>query len=238
MEPLIPITGYAESYEALCTKIAEPGEFYNVLDEKPFTTYCKQEGVEIGETTETTDVIGWYKNKAELESNVRFVEGDVYIVGEYSPYTRLKGMYVDHIAQWVEDGEESKKIVKKYKNKDMLMRAHNVPEENVYYAVGKELPFKLYGVVSSWDKVGSFISWLVDDINQLLHKDTKSNPGEIAYMEGLYYLFTNNRTWEKIDIPEPMKNVFEHSYVDKTGNKYKLREGQYPGTVEYYQPRY
>lgn len=245
MEQLIPITGYAKTYEELCQKVAEPGEFYNVLEVQPFITYCKDEGIEIGDTTQTTDVIGWYKNKAELESNVKPTEGDVYITGDYSPYTRWKAEYVNYVMTWVEDGEEEKKILRKFKNLAMLTRAKVQPEEGVYYAVGAEAPYKVYGVVSRWTPVGAFISHVVDDIKQLWHKTQKSNPGEIAYIKGNYYLFTGAlrdhgegfEGWVQIDIPEPIENVRNHVFVVNSGEHYKLREGQYPGTLEFFKPR-
>ncbi len=235
MDQLIPITGYAESYEELCNKIAEHGEYYNVLNPKPFMTYYKLESVELGDTMTTTDVIGWFKNKAELESNVRIMEGEVYITGEYSPYTRWKAEYVDYVLTWVQDGEEEKKIVKKFKNVNWLTRSKLQPEEGIFYAVGGEVPYKVFGVVSSWEPVGSYISYVVKDINQLLHKPEKSNPGEIAFLNGLYYLYTG-KEWKEIEIPEPFENTGKHTYI-KDGKKYRLREGAQFGTLEFYAPR-
>lgn len=242
MEQLIPITGYANTYKELCNKIAMPGEYYNVLEEKPFVTYYKEDSVEIGDTMQTTDVIGWYLNKAELESNVRPMEGEVYITGSSAPYTRWKAQYVNYVMTFVEDGEEEKKILRKFKTLAMLTRAKVQPEEDVYYAVGHEAPYKVYGVVSSWTPVGSFISYIVDDIHQLYNKPSKSNPGEIAYMKGNYYLFKGKMAdkeegWVRIDIPEPMENIYSHVFYAKDGEQYKLREGQYGGTLEFYQPR-
>ena len=236
MEPLIPITGFAKTYDELCNKVAESGEYYNVLDESPFTTYHKLDGVEIGDTLKTTDIIGWFPNKAEMESNVRPAEGEVYITGIAAPYQRWKYEYVDYVLTCIEDGEEELKIVKKYKNKTMLTRGGAVPEEGVYYAVGKEAPYAVYGVVSSWEPVGTFISWVARDIVQLKQKPIKSNPGEIAYIKGLYYLYDGS-SWTQIDVPEPIENVGKHTYQVKNGDRYRLREGQYPGTLEYYQPR-
>ena len=236
MEQLIPITGYAETYKELCNKIAMPGEYYNVLDPKPFMTYVKLEGVEIGDTLDTTDILGWFPNKAELESNIRPSEGEVYITGEYSPYTRWKAQYVDYIMTWVEDGEEEKKIVKRYKTLAVLSRSKEAqPEEGVFYAVGKEVPFAVYGVVSSWEPVGAYLSYVAKDMKQLINKPSKSQPGEIAFLDGLYYLYDGNG-WNQIDIPEPIGNVNKHVYI-ANDEAYKLREGQHPGTLEFYQPR-
>ena len=241
MNQLIPITGYAETYEELCNMIAEPGEFYNVLEQKPFLTYNKIEGVEIGDTLKTTDVIGWYKNKAELESNIRPTEGEVYITGLSAPYTRWKAEYVNYVMTWLEDGTEDKKILKKFKTPGMLTRSHEQPEEGIYYAVGHEAPYKVFGVISTWEPVGSFISYVVDDIHQVINKDERSQPGEIAYVKGMYYVYKGKKLdggegWVQIDVAEPMENVYKHVF-EKNGEKYKLREGQYYGTLEYYQPR-
>lgn len=235
MDQLIPITGCAESYKELCNKIAEPGEFYNVFDQAPFVTYRKTEGVEIGDTQMETDICGWFKNKAELESNVRIMEGEVYITGEIAPYTRWKAEYVDYVLTWVEDGEEEKKIIKKYKNFSWLMRSKPQPEEGIFYAVGGEVPFKVYGVVSSWEPVGSFISHVVEDMKQLQHKPEKSQPGEVAFMKGLFY-FYNGKEWKQLEVHEPFESVGKHTYV-KDGYKYRLREGQHFGTLEFYAPR-
>ena len=235
LDQLVPITGFAKSYKELCNKVAEPGEFYNCLEGDFFLTYVKVDQAEIGDTLMTTDILGWYPTKADLESNAQRREGDVYIVGECAPYTRWKAQYVDYVLTWVEDGEEEKKIVKKYKNQAMLTRSGAVPEEGVYYAVGGELPYKVYGVVSRWDPVGSFISHIVDTMSQLKQKPVKSNYGEVAYLHGTYYVFTENG-WEQIEILEPMEHVGKHTYV-QNGNKYKLREGQAFGTLEFYSPR-
>lgn len=236
MDQLIPITGIAKSYTELCTRVAEPGEFFNVLEGGLFVTYCKQDTTEIGDIGEETDVINWFQVKAELDNNVRPNEGDVYIIGLSAPYTRWKAKYVDYKLTWVEDGTEDKKIVKKYKSQKALLRAQNQPEEGIYYSVGEQAPYKVYGVVSSWEPVGSFISYVVDDMKQLLHKPCKSNPGEIAFLKGKFLVY-NGEGWEQIDIIEPIENVYDHIYVDRAKNKYKLREGRQPGTVEFYSPR-
>ena len=235
MDQLIPITGYANSYQELCNKTAEPGEFYNVLDEKPFVTYCKEDSTEIGDTLMETDVIGWYKNKAELESNERVIEGEVFITGDASPFTRWKGAYVDRIATWVEDGQEEKKIVRKFKNQAMLTRSRVQPEEGVFYAVGSEAPYKVYGVVSAWTPVGSFISYIANSMTQLVNKPTKSSPGEVAYMNGLYYIY-DGTGWNEIIVEEPIESVYKHTYA-KNGVRYRLREGFKFGTLEFFAPR-
>lgn len=241
MEQLIPITGYAKSYEELCNKVAMPGEYYNVIDGSPFMTYHKLDAAEIGDTLETTDVLGWYQVKAELESNVNPNEGDVYIVGISAPYTRLKAQYVDYVMSWVEDGKEEKKIVKKYKNQAMLTRARLQPEEGIFYSVGSEAPYKVYGVVSQWEPVGVFISFVADKPEALNNIPVKNNPGEIAYVKGLYYLYTGekkqgNDGWTPIDIPEPIENIYKHVYKNKD-ERYKIREGVKLGTLELFSPR-
>ena len=238
MERLIPITGFAETYDELCNMIAEPGEYYNVLEPKPFMTYVKLESVEIGDTMSTTDIIGWFKNKAELESNIRPVEGEVYITGEAEPYTRWKAQYVNYVMTWVEDGEEKKRIIKRYKNQLGLNRSHPVPEEGIFYAVGEEAPYKVFGVISSWEPVGSFISKIADSVPQLSHGNQYTipdQPGDIGFVKGLYYLY-DGKAWKQIDIPEPIENAQKHVFITN-GEKYKLREGQHPGTLEFYQPK-
>ena len=72
-------------------------------------------------------------------------------------------------------------------------------------------------------------------MSQLKQKPVKSNYGEVAYLHGTYYVFTENG-WEQIEILEPMEHVGKHTYV-QNGNKYKLREGQAFGTLEFYSPR-
>lgn len=236
MDQLIPIMGYAQTYEELTNKKAESGEFYNCFDVVPFQTYCQTGQPELGDKMMETDVLGWYQVKAELESNVtKPKEGDVYICGITSPYTRYKAQYVDYVMTWVEDGQEEKKIVRNYKNYQMLMRAKLEPEEGIYYSVGKELPMKLYGVVTSWEPVGTFISHCVKNMTQLLNKPTKSNPGEVAYLNGMLY-FYDGETWNEIKVKEPMQNVYKHVY-EKDGSCYQLREGSRAGTLEFYAPR-
>ena len=237
MNQLIPISGYANSYKELCTKVAGEGEFYNVLEEYPFLTYIKTDETQIGDTLETTDVIGWYENKAELESNVtKPANGDVYITGSMSPYTRWKAVYDSgKLDRWEDDGTEEKKIVKKFANTVYLGKAHLQPEEGIYYSVGKTAPYKVYGVVSEWEPVGTFISYLREDIDKLKFKPEKSNVGEIANVKGIFYLYDGN-DWVELILPEPMKNVNKHTYTDGEHN-YRLREGSAAGTLEFYEPR-
>lgn len=238
MEQLIPITGFANTYEELCTKVAQPGEYFNVLEPKPFMTYHKLDGIELGNTNKTTDVSGWFKNKAELESNIRPTEGEIWITGECAPYTRWKAEYVDYILTFVEDGEEEKKIIKNYKTINRFGMAHLEPEEGIYYSVGKELPFALYGVVSSWEPVGTFISYIADSVEKLYYPYTQPKPltGQIAYVKGMYYLCDGDK-WNPIDIPEPIENVYKHVFEAKDKQLYRLREGRQPGTLEYFQPK-
>ena len=235
MERLIPISGFARTYKELCTKVAAAGEFYNVLDEYPFMTYLKTENMQIGDTLETTDVLGWFANKAELESNAKPSNGDIYITGLAAPYTRWKAVFESGKPHWEEDGLEEKKILKNYRTTNRLGMAHLEPEEGVYYSVGKEAPFKLYGVISEWEPVGTFISFLHEDIDKLKHNPEKRNPGETACIQGIFYLY-NGEEWEQIILPEPLRNVYKHSYTD--GNHvYRLREGSALGTLEFYSPK-
>lgn len=229
METLIDITGWAESYEKLCNKVAGEGEFYNVLEDGFFTTYRKTGDTEIGDTLETTDVLGWYRVKAELESSVpKPNDGDVYIVGLYPPYTRWKAEVRGVDIKWIEDGMEEKKIVKNFKNIQKTGGAKLHPEEGIYYSVGKELPYKVYGPISSWEPVGSFIS----------HTDRlyAHAVGEVAYIKGIFYIHTEGG-WVQLDFPEPIDNYGKHTYITKGGTKHRIREGFTLGTLEFYTPR-
>ena len=242
MEPLIPITGYAKTYEELCNKVAESGEYYNVLDGSPFMTYHKLNQTEIGPTGEESDVLGWYQVKAELESNVtKPKEGDVYLIGISAPYTRMKAQYVNYIMTWVDDGEEEKKIVKNYKTETGLNRSRVQPEEGIYYTVGEQAPYKVYGVVSTWEPVGVYISYCAPNIETFRMDRIKHNPGEIAFVNGIFYYFTGpqregHEGWKQIEIPEPMENIYKHVYKERN-EPYKIREGIKLGTLELYSPK-
>ena len=229
MEPLIDITGWAESYEKLCNKVAGEGEFYNVLEDGFFTTYRKTGDTELGDTLETTDVLGWYKIKAELESNVtKPSDGDVYIVGLYAPYTRWKAEVRGIDIKWIEDGTEEKKILKNYKDIKRTGGKAIQPEEGIYYSVGKTAPYKVYGPISSWEPVGSFISQTTLYAHAI---------GEIAYVKGVFYLHAGPNNWVQLDFEQPIENYGKHTYVSKDGTRSKIREGFVLGTLEFYSPR-
>ena len=235
MIKLIDITGYAESYDELCKMDAYEGEFYNVLDGFPFTTYRKTDSSEVGYLHETTDVIGWFLNRAELESNVRKPnDNDVYIVGSDSPYTRMKAVVRGIDIRWEEDGEEEKKILRNYKTKAVFAKRQVEPEEGIFYSMGKEAPYDLYGLRSAWEECGAFISLTARNKVTLNHM--RANPGEVAYTDGLFWLYTNDFRWKLLETPEPLENVSKHSYLhnDKI---YKLREGRVGGTLEFFEPR-
>ena len=235
MDLLIPITGYAKSYDELCNKTAMSGEFYNVPENGLFTTYCKTGSDEIGDTLETTDVVGWYKTKADLESNIRPSEGECYITGDYPPYTRWKAAYINYKMTFIENGECDKKIVRNFKTLALLTKARLQPEEGVFYSLGKEMPFKIYGMVSAWEPVGSFITYVVKDMKQLINKPTKSQPGEVAFLNGLYYIY-NGSEWERLECVEPVENVYKHTYAEGD-KKFRIREGLKMGTLEFFTPK-
>ena len=235
MNALIDITGYSDSYENLVTKVAMPGEFYNVLDGTPFTTYVKTDETEIGYQGKETDVLGWYQVKAELESNVvKPNDGDVYITGLSSPYTRWKATVRGIDIKWDEDGEEELKIVKNYKDLTRLGRAKLTPEEGIYYSLGKVAPYKLYGVISAWDPVGTFISYTAKSMKSL--EQFGKGSGEVGLVNGLFYIHTSEG-WKQITIPEPIADYSKHTYVDRMGNICKIREGFALGTLEFYSPK-
>ena len=227
---LIDITGRADSYEKLCTKDAIEGEFWNVFEDGFFTTYRKTGDTEVGDLLQETDVLGWFQVKAELESNVtKPNDGDVYIVGLSEPYTRYKAVVRGVDKTWEEDGEEEKKIVKNFKDVQRLGTRSRTAEEGIYYSVGKKVPFKLFGLVSHWEPVGTFIS----------NVETRyaSGKGEICYDKGLWYLHTGPSEWKQITFPEPISNYTQHEYVGKDGTVSRIREGFVIGTLEFYSPR-
>lgn len=235
MEKLIDISGYANTYAELCRMDAFPGEFYNCLEGYPFTTYRKTDETELNYINEKTDIIGWYENRAELESNVKKPkENDVYIVGLDSPYTRYKAVINDSDIEWVEDGEEEKKILKNYKTNTAFTKRQVEPEEGIYYSVGKTAPYQIFGLVSYWEECGFYISVAAKNTNLL--NSAKAYPGEFAFTEGQFWLYTNDKIWEPMEIIEPIGNVYKHAY--KSGEKtYRLREGKLGGTLEWFEPR-
>lgn len=228
---LIDITGYTDSYETLCTKDAMEGEFWNVFEDGFFRTYRKTGETEVGDLLQETDVLGWFQVKAELESSVtKPNDGDVYIVGISGPYTRWKAIVRGVDISWEEDGEEEKKIVKNYKDVQRLGTKSRSAEEGIYYSVGKKVPFKLFGLVSHWEPVGTFIS--------NLNSKYASGKGEICYDKGLWYLHTGeNNAWKQITFREPISNYTQHEYVGKDGTVCRIREGFTLGTLEFYTPR-
>ena len=230
MGNLIDITGYADSYETLCTKNAMEGEYWNVFEDGFFTTYRKTGETEVGDLLQETDVIGWFEQKAELESNVtKPKDGDVYIVGIMAPYTRWKAVVRGVDKSWEEDGEEEKKIVSHAKDVQRLGTKSKQPEEGIYYSVGKAVPFKLFGLVSHWEPVGSFIS--------CVNTRYTSGVGEIAYDKGLWYLHDGSWSWKQITFQEPIANYGQHEYLTKEGTRIRIREGFTLGTLEFYTPR-
>lgn len=234
MEPLIDISGYAESYDELCTKVAYEGEYYNVLDGKPFTTYRNSGKTDIGYLFQETDVLGWYQNKAELLSYVtKPNDKDVYITGMSAPYTRWKATVRGVDISWAEDGTEEKKVLKNYKAITNLGKAHLEPKEDIYYSVGKEAPYRLYGTVSSWDEVGTFISCHGKNYMEL--GQYCKGVGHVGCIDGLLHIRKENG-WEPLEVVEPISNYSKHVYADKD-RLCKIREGFVLGTLEFYVPR-
>ena len=230
MGNLIDITGFADSYETLCTKDATDGEFWNVLEDGFFTTYRKTGDTEVGDLLQETDVLGWFEQKAELESNVtKPNDGDIYIVGIAAPYTRWKAVVRGVDKSWEEDGEEEKKIVKNFKDVQRLGTRSRQAEEGIYYSIGKKAPYKLFGLVSHWEPVGSFIS--------CVNAKYASGLGEVCYDHGLWFLHDGHWSWSQIEFPEPIQNYGQHEYFTKDGTKIKIREGFALGTLEFYTPR-
>ena len=234
MNSLIEITGYAETYEELCNKEAMTGEFWNVLDGNPFTTYQKTDGDEFNPIEKQTDVLGWYKNKAELLSDVRKPnDNDVYITGISAPYTRWKATVRGIDIEWKEDGEEELKIVKNYKTKVGLTRARTPLEEGIFYSIGEQAPFEIYGVTKSWEAVGTIISRTGDKLPEF--RNTKLAVGMVAFIHGVFYLYTESG-WKEMEVVEPFSNIGKHTYTDGS-QKYKIREGMKLGTLEVFSPK-
>lgn len=235
MNYLVDITGYAETYEELCNKegIYE-GEFWNVLDGNPFTTYVKTAGEEFNPIGKETDILGWYKNKAELESNVKKPnDQDVYIVGISAPYTRWKATVRGIDIEWNEDGSEELKIIKNYKAKINLIRSRNTPEDDIYYSIGEESPYEIYGKTSAWEPVGAFISRTGNKLKEF--DNTKLCAGMVAFIHGIFYIYTE-KGWKLLEVKEPIDNVDKHTY-EINDQKFKIREGLQLGTLEFYSPR-
>lgn len=236
MDYLIDISGYADTYEELCNKKnTYEGEFYNVLDGNPFTTYVKTGTEEFNPIEKQTDVIGWYKNKAELLSNVKKPnDQDVYITGDIAPYTRWKATVRGIDIKWEEDGQEQLKILKNYKTKTGLLRGKNELDPEVFFSVGENAPYEIYGVLPAWEAIGSFISRTGKKLNEFAN--TKLTLGSVAFVRGLFYIFTEEG-WKPIPIKEPITNYTQHIYEGKDGTISKIREGFTLGTLEFYSPR-
>jgi len=235
MDYLIDISGYADSYEELCNKKGTvEGEFWNVLDGNPFTTYVKTGSEELNSIEKQTDVLGWYKNTAELFSNVRKPnDQDVYITGEFAPYTRWKATVRGVDIKWDEDGSEELKIIKNYKTKTGMMRSRPTLDPEEFYSIGENAPFEIYGVLPAWEAIGTFISRTANKLAEL--NNTKLTLGTVAFIHGIFYLYTENG-WKVLEIKEPIDNVDKHVYV-VNDKKYKIREGMHLGTLEFYAPR-
>lgn len=228
MENLIDISGWADSYASLCNKDAMEGEFYNVLEDGFFSTYRKTGDTEIGDTNETTDVVGWYQVFAQLKSAVpKPNDGDVYIVGMASPYTRYKAIVRGVDVNWVEDGEEEKRIVRNYKRYTPRKDKQTI-REGEFFSVGNQPPYHIYGLVSEWEYVGHIIS------NTKLYGKFL---GEVAFYNGMFYIHSAPGHWDQLNFPEPIENYTKHTYVTKDGTKCRIREGFTLGTLEFYTPK-
>ncbi len=238
MEKLIDISGYVAKEEDLTKTPASEGEFYNVLFPAPFMTYRKTSESEIGDLQETTDIIGWFENKAELDSNVRKPNNnDVYITGVSELYTRWKAVVSDNGINWIEDGESNIKVLKKYASARSLRNAYlelDLDSEN-FYSVGKTAPYALYGTKSTWECVGAILSHVGNDFDKYYREGFRI--GEIAFGRGLFWIYKENG-WEELKIIEPFENYKKHLYKDKENDRlYSIREGWKLGTLEFYTPK-
>lgn len=236
MEKLIDISGFVEKEEDLVKVDAVEGEFYNVLSPAPFRTYRKSGDTEIGNLQQETDIIAWFENKADLESNVRKPnDGDVYITGSSEPYTRWKAAVRGININWEEDGLSEIKVIRRFASERMLNSAHPEPSAEEYYSVGKSAPFALYGAKSAWECVGAFLSHCSDNFRNNLIDGFRI--GEVAFGNGLFYLYTDTG-WQPIKIVEPFENYQKHIYKDMHSDRtYSIREGFKLGTLEFYEPK-
>lgn len=237
MEKLIDISGYVNTEEDLLETNAYEGEFYNVLTPIPFTTYRKTDEKIISDLHATTDIIGWFENKAELESNIRKPnDKDIYITGSSAPYTRWKAHVFKNEITWNEDGESDKKIIRKFASVQMLNLAKLEPEEDNFYSVGKEAPFKLYGSTPYWENVGMYISHYGDNFQNFRMNGFKI--GEIGYNNGLFYLYNNDKEWTELKVIEPLENYKKHIYKNPGNDRLiSIREGWKLGTLEFFEPK-
>lgn len=236
MEKLIDISGYVEKEEDLVKIDALEGEFYNVLFPAPFRTWRKTGDTEIGSLQMTTDIIAWFENTAELESNVRKPnDKDVYITGSCAPYTRWKAVVRGIDIKWEKDGETDIKVERKFASERMLNMARLVPEPDVYYSVGKTAPFELFGVKPAWECVGSFLSHCGDDFEKNYRDGFRI--GEIGFGKGMFHLYTEEG-WQPIKIIEPFENFSKHIFKDPVSDRlYSIREGFKLGTLEFFTPK-
>ncbi len=235
MEKLIGISGYAETEKDLTKVKAEEGEFYNVLSPYP-STYIKTGRTEFGDLLEKTDIIGWFENKAELESVVtKPNNGDIYITGMAAPYSRWKAVVRGTAVLWEEDGESEIKIVRKFNSAKQFNSAGLDDDPENYYSIGKTAPFALYGAKSTWECVGLFISHSGGDFQKNYYEGF--NIGEIGCSGGLFYIYTEEG-WKDLKIIEPFDNYKKHIYKDKYNDRhYSIREGFKIGTLEFFTPK-
>ena len=236
MEKLIDISGYVEKEEDLTHIEALEGEFYNVLSPAPFMTYRKTGNSEIGNLQKTTDIIAWFENSAELESNVRKPnDKDIYITGMSAPYTRWKAVVRGNDVKWEKDGESDIKVVRRFASERMLNTSNPEPDNEKYFSVGKTAPFELYGVKPSWERIGAFISHCGDDFEKNYREGFRI--GEIGFGKGMFYLYTDEG-WQPMKIIEPFENFKKHIYkYQNSGRNYSIREGFKLGTLEFYEPK-
>ena len=235
MEKLIEISGYVENKDDLVRIHADEGTYYNILY-PTLATYRKTSQIEIGDLLTTTDILGWFETKAELESYVtKPNQGDVYVTGTEAPYTRWKAS-VGTESTWYEDGQSEYKIVKKYPYEKTLLNCNYTPDPEECYAIGRNAPFELYGAKPSWERVGLVISHCGKDFQRNYNFGFKI--GELGFEDGLFYLYTK-KGWINLKIIEPFTNYMKHIFRDKfkTERLYAIREGVKLGTLEFYEPK-
>ena len=237
MEKLIKISGFVNSEIDLLKIDADEGDYYNVLSPAPFMTYKKTNDPEICNLMQTTDIIGWFENFAELESYITKPNyGDIYITDDTAPFTRWKcNINTEGKYEWIEDGKSDIKILRKFTSEKLLNNANLIPEPELFYSVGKKAPYNLYGTVKSWEPVGMYISLIGDNFQKIQYLGFSI--GEIAFIDGLLWLFTKDG-WKELDYIEPLENYKKHIYHEKKSNRiYKIREGFKLGTLEFFTPK-
>lgn len=227
MERLFEINGWAETEADLQKYNPKNGEtvIINVVGE-PFDTYMICGDDDMGDLGLETDIIKNYSELAEVKSIVKPKDGDVYTVGDSAPYSRYKAFVRGEKVEWEANGQTDLFVKGHAGNKGVFSRQNNEVEDGVYYSVGSQAPFKLFGKISTWNKIGRYITgdWNVHNANPQV--------GEVWDFNGTLKLKTEDG-WRTLNKKLPLKNIFTMDF-EKNGDTIRLREGMELGTYEFY----